>query len=232
MYASEQGGFMTCGGGDDALCYDESPPHHKSQPKALSEHDEAQTLQDALDTYAEREGSLADLVLAQQYRAAARRREETKARIKDSLERVDCIIGIHHRYPSLSPQSPISRSPGERYELQDSEMIDETIFQSLAVADEDGLDCQRASSNTIDVIGGMRRKFMHQQALKKINSCMSVMDVDVAVQDALMYIAQVERALADAAVAFDDDDESLKRVNFHLNNCVIDDGCDDGIENV
>jgi hypothetical protein len=204
MYASEQGGFMTCGGGDDALCYDESPPHHKSQPKALSEHDEAQTLQDALDTYAEREGSLADLVLAQQY----------------------------HRYPSLSPQSPISRSPGERYELQDSEMIDETIFQSLAVADEDGLDCQRASSNTIDVIGGMRRKFMHQQALKKINSCMSVMDVDVAVQDALMYIAQVERALADAAVAFDDDDESLKRVNFHLNNCVIDDGCDDGIENV
>ena len=78
----------------------------------------------------------------------------------------------------------------------------------------------------------MRRKFMHQQALKKINSCMSVMDVDVAVQDALMYIAQVERALADAAVSFDDDDESLKRVNFHLNNCVIDDGCDDGIENV
>jgi len=65
---------------------------------------------------------------------------------------------------------------------------------------------------------------MHQQALKKINSCMSVMDVDVAVQDALMYIAQVERALANAAVAFDDD-ESLKRVNFELNNyCVMDDG--------
>ena len=213
---------MTCGGGDDALCYDESPPHHdKSQPKALSEHDEAQTLQDALDTYAEREGSLADLVLAQQYRAAARRREEIKAGIKDTIERVDCVIGMNHRYPSLPPQSPISRSPGQRYELQGSEKIDETILQSLFMdADEDGLDCQRAS----DVIRGMRRKFMHQQALKKINSCMSVMDVDVAVQDALMYIAQVERALANAAVAFDDD-ESLKRVNFELNNyCVMDDG--------
>ena len=213
---------MTCGGGDDALCYDESPPHHdKSQPKALSEHDEAQTLQDALDTYAEREGSLADLVLAQQYRAAARRREEIKAGLKDTIERVDCVIGMNHRYPSLPPQSPISRSPGQRYELQGSEKIDETILQSLFMdADEDGLDCQRAS----DVIRGMRRKFMHQQALKKINSCMSVMDVDVAVQDALMYIAQVERALANAAVAFDDD-ESLKRVNFELNNyCVMDDG--------
>ena len=213
---------MTCGGGDDALCYDESPPHHdKSQPKALSEHDEAQTLQDALDTYAEREGSLADLVLAQQYRAAARRREEIKAGIRDTIERVDCVIGMNHRYPSLPPQSPISRSPGQRYELQGSEKIDETILQSLFMdADEDGLDCQRAS----DVIRGMRRKFMHQQALKKINSCMSVMDVDVAVQDALMYIAQVERALANAAVAFDDD-ESLKRVNFELNNyCVMDDG--------
>lgn len=223
---------MTCGGGDDALYYDESPPHHdKSQPKALSEHDEAQTLQNALDTYAEREGSLADLVLAQQYRAAARRREEIKACLKDTIERVDCVIGMNHRYPSLPPQSPKSRSPGQRYELQDSEKIDETILQSFlmdAVADEDGLDCQRAS----DVIRGMRRKFMHQQALKKINSCMSVMDVDVAVQDALMYIAQVERALANAAVAFDDD-ESLKRVNFELNNyCVIDDGCGDGIENV
>ena len=225
---------MTCGGGDDALCYDESPPHHKSQPEALSEHDEAQTLQDALDTYAEREGRLTDLVLAQQYRAAARRREEIEARIKDSIERVDCVVGS--RYSSLPPQPSISRSPGQQYDLQDSELIDETIFQSLlmdAVADEDGLDCQRASSNTIDVIGGMRRKFMHQQALKKINSCMSVMDVDVAVQDALMYIAQVERALADAAVAFDDDDDgSLKRVNFQLNNCVIDDVCDDGIEHV
>jgi len=213
---------MTCGGGDDALCYDESPPHHdKSQPKALSEHDEAQTLQDALDTYAEREGSLADLVLAQQYRAAARRREGIKAGIRDTIERVDCVIGMNHRYPSLPPQSPISRSPGQRYELQGSEKIDETILQSLFMdADEDGLDCQRAS----DVIRGMRRKFMHQQALKKINSCMSVMDVDVAVQDALMYIAQVERALANAAVAFDDD-ESLKRVNFELNNyCVMDDG--------